>query len=74
MALPNFEPGRVDSLLHTKIIQIACGQDYTLLLDHNGNLYSHGVGSKTDGLGHGLLYKRLHQQSTFEYSRRCPTY
>ena len=65
MAL-NFEPVRVDSLLHTKIIQIACGQDYTLLLDHNGHVYSHGVGGKTGVLGHGSLYKRLNQPVLME--------
>lgn len=44
------EPKLENSLLHTKIIDVACGQNYTLALDQEGRLYSLGKG-KTGVLG-----------------------
>ena len=44
------EPKLETSLLHTKIVDVACGQNYTLALDEEGRLYSLGKG-KTGVLG-----------------------
>jgi alpha-tubulin suppressor-like RCC1 family protein len=44
------EPRLETSLLHTKIIDVACGQNYTLALDKQGRVYSMGKG-KTGVLG-----------------------
>lgn len=44
------EPKLENSLLHTKIIDVACGQNYTLALDEEGRVYSLGKG-KTGVLG-----------------------
>ena len=38
------EPKLETSLLHTKIVDVACGQNYTLALDEEGRLYSLGKG------------------------------
>ena len=44
------EPKLETSLLHTKIVDVACGQNYTLALDEEGRVYSMGKG-KTGVLG-----------------------
>ena len=44
------EPKQETSLLHTKIVDVACGQKYTLALDETGKVYSMGNG-KTGVLG-----------------------
>ena len=44
------EPKLETTLLHTKIVDIMCGQNYTLALDDEGKLYSLGKG-KTGVLG-----------------------
>jgi len=44
------EPKLQTTLLHTKIVDVACGQNYTLALDEEGRLYSMGKG-KTGVLG-----------------------
>jgi len=44
------EPKLETSLLHTKIIDVACGKNYTLALDEEGRVYSMGKG-KTGVLG-----------------------
>lgn len=44
------EPKLETSLLHTKIVDVACGQNYTLALDEKGSLYSMGKG-KSGALG-----------------------
>jgi len=44
------EPKLETSLLHTNIIDVACGKNYTLALDEGGRLYSMGKG-KTGVLG-----------------------
>jgi len=44
------EPKLETSLLHTKIVEVACGQNYTLALDEEGRVYSMGKG-KTGVLG-----------------------
>lgn len=38
------EPKLESSLLHTKIVDVACGQNYTLALDEEGRVYSMGKG------------------------------
>lgn len=43
-------PKHETSLLHTKIVDVACGQNYTLALDEEGRVYSMGKG-KTGVLG-----------------------
>lgn len=44
------EPKLETSLQHTKIVDVACGEYYTLALDHEGRIYSLGKG-KTGVLG-----------------------
>lgn len=44
------EPKLETTLLHTKIVDVACGQNYTLALDEEGRVYSMGKG-KTGVLG-----------------------
>ena len=44
------EPKLETTLLHTKIVDVACGQNYTLALDEEGRIYSMGKG-KTGVLG-----------------------
>ena len=44
------EPKLESTLLHTKIVDVACGQNYTLALDEEGRVYSMGTG-KTGVLG-----------------------
>jgi alpha-tubulin suppressor-like RCC1 family protein len=50
--------------LHTKIVDVACGQDYTLAIDEKGKMYSFGIG-KTGVLGQGSA-KRLNQAMLME--------
>ena len=45
------EPKLETTLLHTRIVDVACGQNYTLALDESGRVYSMGKGSKTGVLG-----------------------
>jgi alpha-tubulin suppressor-like RCC1 family protein len=56
----HLEPVLVDSLLHTRIVDVVCGQDYTLAIDENGHLYSFGI-SNTGVLGHGSQTRQLNQ-------------
>jgi len=58
------EPYRVTTLLHTKIVDVACGQDYTLALDQEGKLYTFGKG-KTGVLGQASV-KSLNQPALVE--------
>lgn len=44
------EPKLETTLLHTRIVDVACGQNYTLALDEDGRVYSFGKG-KTGVLG-----------------------
>ena len=44
------EPKLETTLLHTRIVDVACGQNYTLALDEEGRVYSFGKG-KTGVLG-----------------------
>jgi alpha-tubulin suppressor-like RCC1 family protein len=44
------EPRLESNLLHTKIVDVACGQNYTLVLDEEGRVYSI-VKGKTGVLG-----------------------
>ncbi|KAL3765189.1 hypothetical protein ACHAWU_010380 [Discostella pseudostelligera] len=44
------EPKLESTLLHTRIVDVACGQNYTLALDEEGRVYSVGKG-KTGVLG-----------------------
>ena len=50
------EPVRVSELLHTKIVDVACGENYSLALDEKGQIYSWGKG-KTGVLGQGSVTK-----------------
>lgn len=59
MAL-NLEPVRVAEVLHTKIIDVACGQDYTMALSEDNHIYVWGAG-KTGVLGVGPNTKNLNQ-------------
>ncbi|KAG7367372.1 regulator of chromosome condensation RCC1 repeat protein [Nitzschia inconspicua] len=56
----NLEPVRVAEVLHTKIIDIACGQDYTMALSEDNHIYIWGAG-KTGVLGVGSGTKNLNQ-------------
>ena len=44
------QPELVTALGHTRIVDVTCGQDYTIALDHEGKIYSFGRG-KTGVLG-----------------------
>lgn len=44
------EPRLETSLLHARIVDVACGKNYTLALDEGGRIYSMGKG-KTGVLG-----------------------
>lgn len=46
----NLTPELAPNLAHTKIVDVACGKDYTIALDEVGRLYSFGSG-KTGVLG-----------------------
>ena len=59
MAL-HLEPVRVAEVLHTKIIDVVCGQDYTMALSEDNHLYLLGKG-KTGVLGMGSSVKKLNQ-------------
>lgn len=56
----NLEPVRVAEVLHTKIIDVACGQDYTMALSEDHHIYVWGSG-KTGVLGVGPNTKNLNQ-------------
>lgn len=56
----HLEPVRVNEVLHTKIIDIACGKDYTLALSEDHHIYVWGAG-KTGVLGSGSNTKNLNQ-------------
>lgn len=56
----NLEPVRVAEVLHTKIIDIECGQDYTMALSEDNHIYIWGAG-KTGVLGVGSGTKNLNQ-------------
>ena len=56
----HLEPVRVAEVLHTKIIDVACGLDYTLALSEDQEIYAWGAG-KTGVLGVGPDTKTLHQ-------------
>lgn len=56
----HLEPVRVAEVLHTKIIDVACGLDYTLALSEDHEVYAWGVG-KTGVLGVGSDIKSLNQ-------------
>ena len=56
----HLEPVRVTEVLHTKIIDVACGLDYTLALSEDHEVYVWGVG-KTGVLGVGSGTKSLNQ-------------
>uniref|UniRef100_A0A7S1YR06 RCC1-like domain-containing protein n=2 Tax=Ditylum brightwellii TaxID=49249 RepID=A0A7S1YR06_9STRA len=46
----HWEPELMTNLLHTKIVDVACGQNYTIALAKDGTIYSFGKG-KTGVLG-----------------------
>ena len=54
------EPVRVPEVLHTKIIDVECGNDYTMALSEDHQIYIWGVG-KTGALGLGPNTKNLNQ-------------
>jgi alpha-tubulin suppressor-like RCC1 family protein len=56
----NLEPVRVAEVLHTKIVDVVCGQDYTMALSEDHHIYIWGAG-KTGVLGVGSTTKTLHQ-------------
>jgi alpha-tubulin suppressor-like RCC1 family protein len=56
----NLEPIRVTEVLHTKIIDVTCGQDYTMALSEDNHIYIWGAG-KTGVLGVGSGTKNLNQ-------------
>eukprot|EP00521_Asterionellopsis_glacialis_P018619 CAMPEP_0195299716 /NCGR_PEP_ID=MMETSP0707-20130614/26065_1 /TAXON_ID=33640 /ORGANISM="Asterionellopsis glacialis, Strain CCMP134" /LENGTH=431 /DNA_ID=CAMNT_0040362193 /DNA_START=72 /DNA_END=1367 /DNA_ORIENTATION=- len=58
------EPYRVTTLLHTPIVKVSCGQDYTIALDEEGKLYTMGKG-KTGVLGQASV-KQLNQPALVE--------
>lgn len=60
----HLEPELVTSLLHTKIVDVACGENYTIALGEDGNLYSMGQG-KTGALGQASV-KQLNQAQLIE--------
>jgi alpha-tubulin suppressor-like RCC1 family protein len=63
----HLEPVLVDSLLHTKIVDIVCGQDYTFAIDVHGHMYSFGNGNYT--LGHGKDTRQLNQAKKIDAFR-----
>eukprot|EP00980_Cylindrotheca_fusiformis_P025862 scaffold14741_cov135-Cylindrotheca_fusiformis.AAC.12 len=56
----HLEPVRVAEVLHTKIIDIACGNDYSMALSEDHHIYVWGRG-KTGVLGVGDSTKNLNQ-------------
>ena len=44
------EPERVSTLLHTKVVDVVCGKNYTIAQGEDGNVCSYGKG-KTGVLG-----------------------
>lgn len=60
----HLEPFRVTQLLHTKVVDVVCGLDYTLAVDEEGRMYSFGKGN-TGVLGQGSV-KTLNQPQVME--------
>jgi alpha-tubulin suppressor-like RCC1 family protein len=58
------EPEYVGGLVHTKIVDISCGDDYWIALDKDGKLYAYGAG-KTGVLGEANV-KQLNQPRLIE--------
>ena len=58
------EPEYVNSLVHTKVVDVACGNDYWMALADDGLLYSYGIG-KTGVLGEAGA-KRQNQATLVE--------
>jgi alpha-tubulin suppressor-like RCC1 family protein len=56
----HLEPVRVTEVLHTKIVDVECGLDYTMALSEDHELFVWGAG-KTGVLGQGPDTKTLHQ-------------
>eukprot|EP00550_Attheya_septentrionalis_P009578 CAMPEP_0198288576 /NCGR_PEP_ID=MMETSP1449-20131203/7027_1 /TAXON_ID=420275 /ORGANISM="Attheya septentrionalis, Strain CCMP2084" /LENGTH=402 /DNA_ID=CAMNT_0043986739 /DNA_START=186 /DNA_END=1390 /DNA_ORIENTATION=+ len=56
----HLEPELMTSLLHTRCVDVACGQGYTLALDEDGKLYSVGRGGSTGVLGQASVKKLPH--------------
>lgn len=56
----HLEPVRVTEVLHTKIVDVACGNDYTMALSEDKHIYVWGAG-KTGVLGVGPGTKNLNQ-------------
>lgn len=46
----SLQPELVTSLGHIKVVDISCGEDYTMILDQDAKVYTHGFG-KTGVLG-----------------------
>jgi alpha-tubulin suppressor-like RCC1 family protein len=61
----HLEPVRVDALLHTKIVDVACGREYTIAVDEDGRAYSWGKG-KAGCLGQGGSIRQLHRPARME--------
>lgn len=60
----HFEPVLMTSLLHTRCVDVECGQNYTLAKGEDGKLYSFGKG-KTGVLGQGSV-RRLNEPTLVE--------
>jgi alpha-tubulin suppressor-like RCC1 family protein len=58
------EPELVTTLLHTKCVDVVCGENYTMILDEEGRLYSFGKG-KTGVLGQAST-KTMNQPTLVE--------
>jgi len=67
-----FDPTLVEELNGVTIVDVACGEDYTLALDERGALYSFGVASSallrgnSGVLGQGSSVKQLAQATLME--------
>jgi len=60
----HLEPVRVNDLLHTQVVDVVCGKDYTIAVDVEGRAYSFGKG-KTGVLGQGGI-KQANQAALME--------
>ena len=56
----HLEPVRVNEVLHTKIVDVVCGNDYTMALSEDHHIYVWGKG-KTGALGLGSSNKQCNQ-------------
>jgi alpha-tubulin suppressor-like RCC1 family protein len=61
----HLEPVRVNALMHTQVVDVVCGKEYTIAKDVDGHLYSFGKG-KNGCLGQGGNVKQLHQATRME--------